>query len=128
MTLFAIGERSRSDAEIGVANDLARQQLLGSAARAARASSNGSPGSFDQGAMPWAEEMRQMELLAEHIIPASAERVPPAPPRHTRVKIEAHRAQQYEGTSALGRVRGSSFSLPTPCQLPESLAGSTLRG
>ena len=64
--------------------------------------------------MPWAEEMRQMELLAEHIIPASAERVPPAPPRHTRVKIEAHRAQQDEGTSALGRVRGSSFS----CQLP----------
>jgi hypothetical protein len=55
-----------------------------------------------------------MELFAEHIIPASAERVPPAPPRHTRVKIEAHRAQQDEGTSALGRVRGSSFSLPTP--------------
>ena len=25
---------------------------------------------FDQGAMPWEEEMRQMELFAEHIIPA----------------------------------------------------------
>jgi hypothetical protein len=25
---------------------------------------------FDQGAMPWEEEMRRMELFAEHIIPA----------------------------------------------------------
>ena len=25
---------------------------------------------FDQGAMPWEEEMRQMELFAEHVIPA----------------------------------------------------------
>jgi hypothetical protein len=25
---------------------------------------------FDQGFMPWEEEMRQMELFAEHIIPA----------------------------------------------------------
>jgi hypothetical protein len=25
---------------------------------------------FDQGAMPWEEEIRQMELFAEHIIPA----------------------------------------------------------
>jgi len=25
---------------------------------------------FDQGAMPWEEEMRQMELFARHIIPA----------------------------------------------------------
>jgi hypothetical protein len=34
MTMFAIGERPPSDAEIGFPNDLARQQLLGSAARA----------------------------------------------------------------------------------------------
>jgi hypothetical protein len=25
---------------------------------------------FDQGFMPWEEEMRQIELFAEHIIPA----------------------------------------------------------
>jgi hypothetical protein len=25
---------------------------------------------FDQGAMPWEEEMRQMELIVRHIIPA----------------------------------------------------------
>ena len=34
------------------------------------ATSNGSAWFFDQGAMPWDEEMRQMELFAEHIIPA----------------------------------------------------------
>jgi len=54
---------------------------------AARASSNGSPGSSTRGRCRWEEEMRQMELFAEHIIPAFRRA---GAVRHTRVKIEAH--------------------------------------
>jgi hypothetical protein len=73
MTIFAIGERPPSDAEIGFANDLARQQLLGSAALADGAGLEMFGWFFDQGAMRWEEEMRQMELFVEDITRPSAE-------------------------------------------------------
>lgn len=96
---------------------------------------------FDQGFMPWQEEMRQIELFAEHIIPAFRSALPESrrSPQSNRQQVKEAPDQSADQRSVYADVLevtpddefnpvGEAGGIPLPHNLDKELRESSAPG